>query len=120
MKLKQEKLSNNLFVRLLETKEYKKNISIKRFISHFFIANTLKKEINDLQNLNSPDIIYASYPTIELPYELVKFENEKNIPIIVDVRDLWPDIFLSAIPQSLHFFSKGIFIPMVQKKKFYF
>ena len=114
------KLSNNLFVRLLETKEYKKNISIKRFISHFFIANTLKKEINDLQNLNSPDIIYASYPTIELPYELVKFANEKNIPIIVDVRDLWPDIFLSAIPQSLHFLAKVFLFPWYRKKSFIF
>jgi len=115
-----KKLSNNLSVRLLETKQYKKNISIKRFISHYFIANTLKKEINDLKNINSPDIIYASYPTIELPYELVKFANKKNIPIIVDVRDLWPDIFLSTIPQSLHFLAKVFLFPWYIKKSFTF
>lgn len=117
---KTQKFSDNLFIRLLETKPYQKNISLKRFISHYFIANKLKNELKDLKNLNSPDIIYASYPTIELPYELVKFAKKNNIPIIVDVRDLWPDIFLSAIPKSLHSLARIFLFPWYRKKRFIF
>lgn len=112
--------SKNLTVKFLETKPYNKNISIQRFVSHYSIANNLKKDIKELQKINAPDIIYASYPTIELPYESVKFANSNEIPIIVDVRDLWPDIFLSAIPQFLHIFAKIFLFPWYNKKRFIF
>jgi len=112
--------SKKLSVRFLETKRYKKNISIERFYSHYLIANNLKKEIKTLNHLNSPDIIYASYPTIEIPYELTKYAKNNNIPIVVDVRDLWPDIFFSAIPKSLHIFAKIFLYPWYKKKSFTF
>lgn len=69
---------------------YKKNISLTRLIDHIFIASKFK---NLIKTLEKPDIILCSMPTIELAFQSVKYGNNNNIPVIIDIRDLWPDIF---------------------------
>ena len=32
-------------------------------------------------------------PTIELAYYSVKYAKKNSIPVVIDIRDLWPDIF---------------------------
>ena len=112
------KVSNKFEITLLKTMPYKKNISLERFISHYFISKEFVKKIDDFKN--NPDIIYVSFPTIELSYEAVKFGNKNNIPVIVDIRDLWPDIFLSAVPSFLHPFAKIFLFPWYYQKKYTF
>lgn len=78
---------------------YEKNISINRIINHKQVAKSFaiesaKKEI--------PDIIFCSFPTIDLSYQAVKYGVKFKVPVIVDVRDLWPDIFLNPFPKLLH------------------
>ncbi len=111
-------LSENFKISFLNTKPYKKNISFSRFYSHYLIGNELKKSLKSISN--KPDIIYASYPTIEMAYESVKYAKKNDIPIIVDIRDLWPDIFLSAIPNFLHIFAKAALWIWYMKKRFIF
>ncbi len=48
-----------------------------------------------------PDLILCSFPTIELSLAAVRFAREHGIPIVLDVRDLWPDIFLQPAPALL-------------------
>jgi glycosyltransferase involved in cell wall biosynthesis len=112
------KVSNKFEIILLKTMPYKKNISLERFISHYFISKEFVKEIGNFKNI--PDIIYVSFPTIELSYRAVKFANKNNIPVIVDIRDLWPDIFLSAIPSLLHPIAKTFLYPWYYQKKYTF
>lgn len=83
-------INDNYELNLLHTIGYKKNISISRIINHKILAIKLKKKINKLKK---PDLIYASFPTIEFAYEAVKYGKKNNVPVIIDVRDLWPDIF---------------------------
>lgn len=77
---------------------YKKNISITRLINHYQVSKAFKKNTNEEQR---PDIILCAYPTIDLAYEAVRYANKNNIPIVIDVRDLWPDIFIDPLPNSL-------------------
>jgi len=49
-----------------------------------------------------PDIILCSMPTIELSAAAVAYGTRRGIPVVLDIRDLWPDIFLDIIPGSLH------------------
>ncbi len=112
------KISNKFEIILLKTMPYKKNISLERFISHYLISKEFVNKIGDFKNI--PDIIYVSFPTIELSYQAVKFANKNNIPIIVDIRDLWPDIFLSAIPSFLHPIAKTFLYPWYYQKKYTF
>lgn len=105
---KKVKKSDNNSLILLKSIGYKKNISIRRFFEHFllaldFLKRSKKEEI--------PDIIICSYPTIFLSYFSVKFAKKNNIPILIDFRDNWPDIFVDFLPPSLKFFGKIIFSP---------
>ena len=45
-----------------------------------------------------PDLILSSIPTSELSLEATKLGKKNNIPVILDIRDLWPDVFLDVLP----------------------
>lgn len=74
---------------------YKKNISIARFIDHRIIAWKFKKYA---QKMLAPDLIVAASPSHDLAYQAVIFGKKKGIPVIVDIRDDWPDDLLNAFP----------------------
>ena len=114
----EKKINKNFKLFFLDTKPYKKNISLSRFFSHYLIGKKLKKEMKSFTK--KPDIIYASFPTIELAYECTKYAKNHNIPIIIDIRDLWPDIFLSAIPKLLHPIAKIVLFSWYLQKKYIF
>lgn len=82
-------------LKLLNGKAYYKNVSIDRVINHSQIAKKLKEQI--YAEVNKPDIIVCSYPTVELAYECVKFGKKLGIPVLLDIRDLWPDIFFQEL-----------------------
>lgn len=77
---------------------YKKNISISRILNHRIIA---KKFSRYAKKMEKPDLIYVSFPTIDYAEEAIKYGKKNNVPVIVDVRDLWPDIFYHNLPKPL-------------------
>ena len=110
-------LSKNFEMFYLLANSYKKNISFSRFINHYYLAKNFKKKI---KSLSKPDIIYASFPSIELAYETVKFGKINNIPVVVDFRDLWPDIFLTAFPKILRPFGMVALLPWYLQRRYIF
>jgi len=89
------KLNDQLVLKVLKGFGYKKNVSISRFIDHRILA---KKFVQNVTSMPKPDIIVASMPSYDLSYEAVLFANKNRIPILVDIRDQWPDIFLEKMP----------------------
>ena len=83
-------VKENYNLNLIHANGYKKNISIARILNHRIIAFKLKRKMKQMEK---PDIIYASFPTVEFAHEAVKYGKKNNIPVVIDVRDLWPDIF---------------------------
>ncbi|MBI3502705.1 MAG: glycosyltransferase family 4 protein [Bacteroidetes bacterium] len=81
---------------------YKKNISLSRFIDHRIIARNFKKFA--LQK-TKPDAMIVSMPAHDLAYQAVMFAKKNNIPVIVDVRDEWPDLFVNYAPSVLRPFT---------------
>lgn len=102
-------MSDNYQIKLLHSVGYKKNISIKRLINHWVIAYKFFK-YSHLEIC--PDIIICSLPTIELSLAAVRFGKERNIPVIVDIRDLWPDIFLDLAPIRIQPFFRLLLSPL--------
>ncbi|MBY0501470.1 MAG: glycosyltransferase family 4 protein [Alphaproteobacteria bacterium] len=88
---------------------YTKNISLRRFINHFGIASQFKKMACQLPK---PDIVICCFPTIELSYNAVNFCKKNNIPILIDIRDLYPDVYINLFPSVLRIFAKLLFFPM--------
>ena len=92
-------------IRLLHSVNYKKNMSINRIINHYAIAHKFSK----LARLESqPDIILCSFPTIELSLVATRYGKERNVPVIIDIRDLWPDLIIDLFPKKIKWFIKII------------
>lgn len=77
-------------LKLIWAPSYKKNISIKRIINHKYMGIRFRGISKTLQK---PDIIYTSFPTIDFAEEAIRYGKKNDVPVIVDIRDLWPDIF---------------------------
>lgn len=109
--------SVNFQMKFIESNGYKKNISIGRFIEHGLVAKEFKKKI---KNEAKPDFIIASYPTIELCFEAVKYAKKNRIPVVVDIRDLWPDLFYEVAPKWMSWFITILTFNLRKKAKFIF
>ena len=84
-------ISERYTIRVLRGCKYRKNISLARYIDHQIVA--LKFRIQS-KKFPKPDIIVASMPDHLLAYEAARYARKSDIPFLVDIRDLWPDIFL--------------------------
>ncbi len=69
---------------------YKKNVSIKRFYSHYIIGKSLK---HYLATRKKPDVIYCAVPSLDAAKVATKYAKKNNIKLIIDVQDLWPEAF---------------------------
>lgn len=93
---------------LLHGMGYSHNIGIRRLWNHFQLAH----EFNRLAWKElPPDVIFCCWPTVELGYAAVCYAESRSIPILLDVRDLWPDIFLDAAPPPLQPLAKLALAP---------
>ena len=70
---------------------YRKNISLARYIDHQIVAIKFRIQAN---RFPKPDVIVASMPDHLLAYEVARYARKNRIPLIVDIRDLWPDTFI--------------------------
>jgi glycosyltransferase involved in cell wall biosynthesis len=94
---------------------YAKNMSLSRIVDNIMVA----RRFSDLARKDSirPDVILASIPTAELALASVKYARQRNIPVILDIRDLWPDVFFDLVPTIFKPFVRILSIPMSIKLK---
>lgn len=88
-------VKKNLNIHLIKTNGYKKNVSLARIFHHRKISNWMKKNSNKFER---PDIILTTLAPLELSSTMVEYAEEKGIPIVVDIRDLWPEIYYEVVP----------------------
>ncbi len=114
-KEKRKKNNENLRYKLTYVEElgYKKNVSIKRFFSHYIFAKNLRKY---LANRKKPDVIYCSIPSTDAAYYVTKYAKKNNIKLIIDIQDLWPEAFKMVF--NIPIISNIIFYPMNRKANF--
>lgn len=85
-------------LQFLHGRPYVRNISIARLRNHREIACEFRR----LSGLSAvPDIVVCSFPTIELSDEAVAFGRRTGVPVLLDVRDLWPDEMVARFPRPL-------------------
>ena len=97
---------------LLDAPLYKKNVSLKRIVHNIKIASEFTRFS---EKCELPDVIFCAFPIIELANAVTDFGKKHNIPVILDARDLWPDVFAEALPKPLQPFGKILFYPFERK-----
>lgn len=103
-------LDNGIEIKLLHAKAYKKNVSMKRLFYNASIATQFYKHAEKMKD--KPDIIVVAMPTISLTVKAVAFGRKFNIPVVVDVRDLNPEMFPDAFEGILKKAVKVGIIPL--------
>lgn len=88
--------SENLEIKLLHGCGYSSNISYSRIKDQKQIAKKFAQQARN--EAEKPDIILSSLPTIELCDEATKYGREFGVPVVLDMRDMWPDILVDAFP----------------------
>jgi glycosyltransferase involved in cell wall biosynthesis len=92
---KKIKYSDHSSIHLINSIGYHKNISLRRVIDHVEVASKFRhlslKE-------PTPDVIFCAMPTLDLSLAAVKYGCKHQVPVVIDMRDMWPDIFVSRAP----------------------
>jgi len=87
-------------LRLVRALGYKRNVSLARVIDHALVAHRFERLANSAV---PPDIILASMPTIDLAQAATRVGERFAIPAVIDIRDLWPDVYLELVPSFVRF-----------------
>ncbi len=98
----------NYRLHLMHSVDYYSNVSLRRLANHYQMAKIFRKWSSKEER---PDIILCSMPTIELSLEAAKIGIERDFPVVLDIRDLWPDLFLELFPAGTQGVAKLLLHP---------
>jgi glycosyltransferase involved in cell wall biosynthesis len=100
----------NYYFHLFKGEKYKNNVSISRILHHKNIANKFSRKV---ELLDKPDVIIATMAPLEFSEVAVKYAKNKGVPVVVDIRDLWPEIYNEVVPV----WAKKIISPYISVSK---
>ncbi|MGD9633932.1 MAG: glycosyltransferase [Pirellulales bacterium] len=88
-------LTPHYSIQFVHAPGYRRTASLAR-LRHCHI---LGKRFGELVRRESPpDLIVAAIPSLEWADAATAYGRVHDVPTVVDVRDLWPDVFPSALP----------------------
>ncbi len=102
------KLRDRFELRMLRSTTFKKNVSVRRLIDHA-VAGARFRRLAEREP--RPDAIVCCLPTLELSAAAVDFGRAHGVPVVLDVRDLWPDAFISVLPRRAHALARLVMHP---------
>jgi glycosyltransferase involved in cell wall biosynthesis len=91
-------IQENLKLRLLPGDGYKKNISLQRLRHNRSVAKSFVAATHSMPDDARPDVIVACLHTLELSEAAAAYARSRAIPFVVDIVDIWPEVYLRAFP----------------------
>jgi len=89
----------SLRVELLEAPSYPSNVSWRRIRHNRSLARSFLRRAKEIAE--KPDLVFTSIPCLEMAEAATEYAQASNIPVVVDIEDIWPDLYLTAVPQFL-------------------
>ena len=86
-------------LQFLHARSYSSNISLNRLINHHQLGRAFERLANETSAADRPDVIFATMPIVELAAAASRYGRKHGIPVVIDVRDLHPDIYLTLVPR---------------------
>ncbi|MGB3903808.1 MAG: glycosyltransferase family 4 protein, partial [Anaerolineae bacterium] len=100
----------NLRVVMLPTPPYYGNISIRRVWNHTVYSKRIKEWASRQSDL--PGLILASCPPLSSARAAVALARQLGAKSVVDVQDLWPDVFSMLLPRRLSKAGEALLYPL--------
>ncbi len=96
-------------LRLIWSPGYARHISLRRYRDHRILARRLKAA---MEQEEVPDLILCGLPIPELASVCANYGLSHAVPVVVDIRDWWPDIFYLSLPAPLSSIGRLLTLPM--------
>ena len=91
-------LADRYSLYLLKGCSYAANVSLRRVRNHRQVAQRFRKIARQEP---PPDLILVSWPTLELCVEAVELGQSWGVPVVLDIRDMWPNAIVDCLPRPL-------------------
>jgi len=105
-------LTERLTLQFLHGRLYHRNVSLSRLRNHREIARAFSRLAPQQER---PDLVLCSLPTIELSAAAVEYGRAAGVPVLLDVRDLWPEEMVAKLPKPLRALGPALFRPMFRE-----
>jgi glycosyltransferase involved in cell wall biosynthesis len=114
-----ENVLNNdrLKIKIVPSSKYSEHISINRII---FEINYIKEfRILAEKEETKPDLIIIGEPSLFISYNFIKFVKKHRVKFVIDMVDIWPELFKMVLPKLLQPIHKLIFLPFYLKRRWF-
>lgn len=112
-----ETLDDGYEMHFLPCGSYQRNISLGRWIHHarygLGVYKTLRAEA-------PPDMVVCCVPTLETAAACYLYCKKRGIPLILDIRDPWPRVFVDYVSDPLKPLVRAVFAPYFWAAKYLF
>lgn len=89
----------NFKITYLHEPGYPNNIHPRRLWSHYVWGKNVAKYLKKLSY--TPDLIYVDIPSLTVARSAASYCKKNNVPMFIDVQDLWPEAFLVKFKNPL-------------------
>jgi len=83
---------------LVPSRPYSDNVSVARWLNHREIARRIPPFLERMRP--RPDVVLVSVPPPNLAVSVARWCSRYEIPLVVDVQDLWPETFGRLLPRA--------------------
>lgn len=97
-------------VHYVQTRGYTRNVSMARFMDNRSLNRNFKRDM--AKEVDIPDVIFAAIPSVEMARSAVQFGLENDVPVILDIRDLYPDVLRELVPKRVRPLVDLLSVPM--------
>ncbi len=102
--------SDSLKINLIPSIGYKNNIGLGRLVDHAQLGLNLFTKLKNYKG-PLPEKVFIGYPPIEFAFIAAYWCRKNKIPYNLDVKDMWPDIYIANIPKFLKKVAKILLYP---------
>lgn len=90
---------------------YRRNVSLRRILHNYVISLDF---IVKAFFMEKPNVICISFPPITLAFNVALYSRFRKSRLIVDLRDMWPDIFVSSSNRIFKWIVRSFHFPLMK------
>lgn len=88
-------------LQLIPSPGYRNNMSLARLNDHAVLTRNWRSLARRWAGDRAPDIIFCSYPPVDLAAQVCAFGQTTGTPVLLDLRDQWPDVIYRRVADRL-------------------
>jgi glycosyltransferase involved in cell wall biosynthesis len=111
-------VTDRFVIRVVPSSSYSAHISLDRIRYERKYAHNLRDRV--LADGQNPDVIVLAEPAPFTSGIIMEVVRATEARLVVDIIDLWPELFALALPRGLRAWSRFIFSPLVWRRAWLF